>query len=72
MAVELAYINTKHPDFHDASLVSTLTKAEDQYFKPPRKQQHSASLDHPTASPAKLPDSIPEYSVVDRNMHKVG
>lgn len=26
VAIELAYINTKHPDFHDATLVRGLTK----------------------------------------------
>ncbi|KAG1658613.1 Dynamin-1-like protein [Nymphon striatum] len=54
VAVELAYINTKHPDFHDASLVNSMIKAsisEDAY-KPPRKQQHTTSLDA-SSSPAK-------------------
>lgn len=30
MAIELSYINTKHPDFHDASLVGTLIKNVEQ------------------------------------------
>jgi hypothetical protein len=25
VAIELAYINTKHPDFHDSALVALLT-----------------------------------------------
>lgn len=30
VAIELSYINTKHPDFHDASLVGTLIKSAEQ------------------------------------------
>lgn len=34
VAIELAYINTKHPDFHkDAALVSSLLKGADDHLK---------------------------------------
>lgn len=43
VAIELAYINTRHPDFHDATLVSSLIKSVESEHK--RKvaaqQQHS-------------------------------
>lgn len=35
VSIELAYINTKHPDFHDAHLVGQLNKSkQDDMFKP--------------------------------------
>lgn len=45
VAIELAYINTKHPDFHDASLVSSLIKniENEQKRKNISQQQHIQS-----------------------------
>ncbi|KAG1653445.1 Dynamin-1-like protein [Nymphon striatum] len=74
VAVELAYINTKHPDFHDASLVNSMIKAsisEDAY-KPPRKQQHTTSLDA-SSSPAKnaLSSADATQSNEDKSLPKI-
>lgn len=45
VAIELAYINTKHPDFHkDAALVSSLLKSvedEHQLTRPTNKRPHT-------------------------------
>jgi dynamin 1-like protein len=51
VAIELAYINTKHPDFHkDAALVSSLLKSveEDQRFpQAANKRHHPANVNQP-------------------------
>lgn len=40
VSIELAYINTKHPDFHDAHLVGELNKSkQDPMFKPKPVEQ---------------------------------
>lgn len=43
--IELAYINTKHPDFHkDAALVSSLLKsAENEHLKHSKRNLSSAT-----------------------------
>ncbi|XP_072942240.1 dynamin-1-like protein isoform X3 [Epargyreus clarus] len=44
VAIELAYINTKHPDFHrEAALVSGLLKSTDAYDEPRRARQAAHS-----------------------------
>lgn len=46
VAIELAYINTKHPDFHkDAALVSSLLKSveEDERLQRPINKKHNPS-----------------------------
>jgi dynamin 1-like protein len=46
VAIELAYINTKHPDFHkDAALVSSLLKSveEDERLQRPANKRHNPS-----------------------------
>uniref|UniRef100_A0A1B6GU88 dynamin GTPase n=2 Tax=Cuerna arida TaxID=1464854 RepID=A0A1B6GU88_9HEMI len=52
VAIELAYINTKHPDFHkDAALVSSLLKSveEDDIIKQTRvSKRHTINLAHPS------------------------
>ncbi|MFH4977932.1 hypothetical protein AB6A40_004641 [Gnathostoma spinigerum] len=46
VAIELAYINTKHPEFTDASLVSLLKEqmAIDEDVKQSRKRQNAATM----------------------------
>lgn len=69
VAVELAYINTKHPDFHDATLVNSMIKAsiaEDVYKQQPRKQPHAISLDS-TNSPAKSALSTTDATLVNED-----
>lgn len=56
VAVELAYINTKHPDFHDATLVGALMKPEaDNKPRPVKK-------DNPVPNQA-LPSTVNEYEL---------
>jgi hypothetical protein len=51
VAIELAYINTKHPDFHkDAALVTSLLKSveEDERFpRPANKRNNPAYVNQP-------------------------
>jgi dynamin 1-like protein len=47
VAIELAYINTKHPDFHkDAALVSSLLKSVEEGERPlrPANKRHNLPL----------------------------
>ncbi|XP_022646514.1 dynamin-1-like protein isoform X2 [Varroa destructor] len=44
VCIELAYINTKHPDFHDATLVRGLSKGPEE--KRPMKSALAHSCDH--------------------------
>lgn len=44
VAIELAYINTKHPDFHDAALVSSLIKNVENEQKRKTAQQHQREV----------------------------
>lgn len=61
MAIELAYINTKHPDFHrEASLVSTLmhTHMEETSMNKVTKQVHKKqALSYPSQTVAVNGDS---------------
>jgi len=51
VAIELAYINTKHPDFHkDAALVSSLLKSveeDERFLRPANKRQNPAHVNQP-------------------------
>lgn len=54
VAIELAYINTKHPDFHkDAALVPSLLNTEKDLISLKYNKQHSAQSEHPT--PKRMP-----------------
>jgi len=44
VAIELAYINTKHPDFHDAALVSSLIKNVENEQKRKNAQHHQREI----------------------------
>ncbi|XP_076310808.1 dynamin related protein 1 isoform X2 [Tachypleus tridentatus] len=58
VAVELAYINTKHPDFHDAVLVNTLVKnTETENKKPIKRVENNTNL---PSAPSNL--NIPEVN----------
>lgn len=47
VAIELAYINTKHPDFHkDAALVQSLTKSDETGSWNKAHQSHQTVLQH--------------------------
>jgi dynamin 1-like protein len=55
VAIELAYINTKHPDFHkDAALVSSLLKSVEEDERLPRpankKYVSAVNVNQPSAS----------------------
>lgn len=50
VAIELAYINTKHPDFHkDAALVSSLLKNAEMNQPKQNRRLHSTALSTATA-----------------------
>ena len=55
--IELAYINTKHPDFHDAQLVGTLIKnSEEKRSTVNRVSQKSIELNR------ESPENDPKYN----------
>lgn len=70
MAIELAYINTKHPDFHkEAALVSSLLKnaEEDEYTRlgimaPQNRpnKRHTVAITYPNAN---IPNDIEDRKV---------
>lgn len=58
VAIELAYINTKHPDFHkDAALVSSLLKnAEADQLRPNKRHlSGSSNISNTSTSSTILP-----------------
>ena len=67
VAIELAYINTKHPDFHkDAALVSSLLKSveeDERFLRPANKRQNPAHVNQP------MPTVVGES---EKDMPKVG
>jgi hypothetical protein len=66
VAIELAYINTKHPDFHkDAALVSSLLKSveEDERLQRPANRRHN---------PSHISQSLPLLGDTDKDAPKVG
>jgi hypothetical protein len=69
VAIELAYINTKHPDFHkDAALVSSLLKTveEDERFPRPANKRHNpVNVNQPMPMPIVSGES-------EKDMPKVG
>jgi dynamin 1-like protein len=54
VAIELAYINTKHPDFHkDAALVSSLLKSveeDERPLRPANKRHLPLNVTQPSSS----------------------
>ncbi|XP_060800839.1 dynamin-1-like protein isoform X7 [Amyelois transitella] len=69
VAIELAYINTKHPDFHrEAALVSGLLKSTDDESSPMYRQKTpratpspmNGSMENKTLTPQKPVNLLPE------------
>ena len=54
--IELSYINTKHPDFHDVHLVGELFKKREDYVmvSPPESQHNRNNLDETSNSLQKF------------------
>lgn len=68
VAIELAYINTKHPDFHkDAALVSSLLKSVEEDERPlrPASKRHNLALNVNQSSSSLVADP-------EKDMPKVG
>jgi dynamin 1-like protein len=67
VAIELAYINTKHPDFHkDAALVSSLLKSveeDERLQRPANRKQHN---------PSPMSQSLAVLGDMEKDVPKVG
>lgn len=68
VAIELAYINTKHPDFHDASLVSSLIKNVENEQKR-KTTQHSHQREIVKVVPTTL-NSSTDQQIVEKKDEK--
>lgn len=73
VAIELAYINTKHPDFHkDAALVSSLLKSveEEDMFKQQTRisKRHTVNLAPSNITTAVMNDTDHQVILVNRNL----
>ncbi|XP_066997209.1 dynamin-1-like protein [Anabrus simplex] len=69
VAIELAYINTKHPDFHkDAAVVSSLLKAvedDERQIRPPNKR-NIVAINSPSIIAGDLEKDIPKNQALLR------
>jgi dynamin 1-like protein len=71
VAIELAYINTKHPDFHkDAALVSSLLKSveeDERFLRPANKRQNPAHVNQPMPTVAGESDKdMPKVGLIEK------
>lgn len=75
VAIELAYINTKHPDFHkDAALVSSLLKSveeDERFLRPANKRQNPSHVNQPMPSVAgESEKDMPKNHTIIRYNHE--
>jgi len=75
VAIELAYINTKHPDFHkDAALVSSLLKSveeDERFLRPANKRQNPAHVNQPMPTvAAESEKDMPKNHTIIRYNHE--
>lgn len=74
--IELAYINTKHPDFHkDAALVPSLLKADRQdqwaHLHQPGNPPSRRAVARPNPQPAPPPVAAPQNDLQAAEVHNV-
>ncbi|PNF28899.1 Dynamin-1-like protein [Cryptotermes secundus] len=74
VAIELAYINTKHPDFHkDAALVSSLLKSveeDERLQRPASKRNNPSHMSQISASVGDIEKDVPKNHTINRYNHE--